>query len=189
MPDLETGSFMEEHTNQIQMPASEPVQVINGHPEAQQSLPAISSESSGTALPDQPEAAEHIHEGQTQISEYTRVEDLPQSQPPLPETSISSSMVPVDHPEVAEFLKQSFIIFKDEPLQKSCAFCRYARLTCHSIFTGLKHHTSMRHDDDPDGWPSLTILTNPARDELVSHLQEVHETVWDAIMQSITGEE
>jgi len=125
LQNLETAGLVEQYTNQIQMSASKPLQA-----KAQQHL---SSESSSTALLDQRRVAERTLTDQVQPSEYPQAGDLPPNHRPPPETLGSSSILRIDHPEVAEYLEQSFVIFKDDPLQQSCAFCRYGRFIYHYI--------------------------------------------------------
>ena len=47
----------------------------------------------------------------------------------------------------------------------------------------------MRHQEDADAWPTVTILLNPKKEDMVAHLKEVHGEVWNAISQDATREE
>ncbi|KAF8591478.1 hypothetical protein K439DRAFT_899428 [Ramaria rubella] len=77
----------------------------------------------------------------------------------------------LNNPEVAEFLEYTFVSREDDLSQKPCTLC------------------SMRHEDDPDAWPTLTILINPSIKEMVAHLSAIHGEVWTAVIQGIDEEE
>jgi hypothetical protein len=47
----------------------------------------------------------------------------------------------------------------------------------------------MRHEDDPDAWPAVTVLSHPNKEDMVAHLKEVHGEVWNAITQDLGEEE
>ena len=47
----------------------------------------------------------------------------------------------------------------------------------------------MRHEDDSDAWPVVTVLENPCKEDMIAHLKEVHGEVWKAMVQGVNGEE
>ena len=47
----------------------------------------------------------------------------------------------------------------------------------------------MRHEDDPDAWPTVIVLSKPRREDMIAHIEDVHAEVWNALTQGLSGEE
>ncbi|GJJ07520.1 hypothetical protein Clacol_001722 [Clathrus columnatus] len=65
--------------------------------------------------------------------------------------------------EITELLTQVFECSENDTTLRCCFFCM------------------SRHQDDAAEWPEITRLKNPAVEDMVNHLKEIHAPVWEKI--------
>lgn len=157
---------------------SSPVQPLSSSPE----VPAPSQDTAE----DPSRSGEHIPTHIPIMSAAllaTAETTTPQETPlPLQDAPNTSDADILGNPEISECLEQTFTSREDDPSQRLCAFCRYgfmSGMTEYEVYVSSR----VRHEDDPDAWPNVTVLSNPQVEDISSHLKEVHREVWKAIIR------